>query len=110
MLAGFRLANTCDDPHKGGIGPAVLNGIGDRLQLGGIVIGYAAPVHLIPVQDLLALLAIRDQVVTDSILLAGCICELCDALGLERPACTGEAVLGRVNRLAGALGGEVADE
>ena len=65
---------------------------------------------LIPVDDKLLHLSIADDVFAYVVVFAVDVLDVGVLLGVEGPASSGEAVLGRVHRLAGALGGKVSDE
>ena len=63
--------------------------------------------QLVPVQGLFSHSAVRDEIVSDAVLLAGGIRQFGDTRRQEGPSGTGKAVLRRMNGLPRSLRGEV---
>ncbi len=98
------------DAHQGAVGPVRADRIRDHVSLGLVFVGDAAPVGLVPVDDELLGLAVADEVFADLVALAVDVEQVGVAGGLEGPSGPGQSVLGRMDGLPRALGGEVADE
>ena len=107
---GFRGEHGANDADDGAIGAIHADGVEDHVELGGVLVGDAAAVRLVPVHDKFAVSVVADDVLANVIDTAVGSCEVGVTPGVKVPTGAGEAVLRGMDGLPRALGGEVTDE